>query len=347
MMTRVVSSKQFSSYTAAAAGMSRNRLESLKPDEVYYFAFGSNMNPSVLTGRRMVQPRQSWPCCVPSHRLSFGVQGLPYSEPGFATIVEVPQQEQQQQQWQRQQLSPQQQQQQQQQPCVHGVIHRITRREWAYVKATEGVGSKRIGYQVIPVDCHLYDGTVVQALTLQAAAASLHMERRVLPSQRYLNLLQEGARHHQLDTGYQQWLATLQPYRPSSMQKMLGTAVSGAVLLAAAAPAVPVYVAGRAMGVLPGPERGAGLGGAQRRASQDSGLQEASTSSTQTSAVSSSSSSSSSSRGVDDESSSSRDGGLLPFMSWYMNQAQSWTWFVHDAAIKPVLGSGCSNEQEA
>jgi hypothetical protein len=28
------------------------------------------------------------------------------------------------------------------------VVHRITRREWAYVKATEGVGSKSIGYQV-------------------------------------------------------------------------------------------------------------------------------------------------------------------------------------------------------
>jgi hypothetical protein len=37
---------------------------------------------------------------------------------------------------------------------------------------------------------------------------------------------------------------------------------------------------------------------------------------------------------------------LLPFMSWYMNQAQSWTWIVHDAALKPVLGSGCSNEQQ-
>jgi hypothetical protein len=38
----------------------------------------------------------------------------------------------------------------------------------------------------------LYDGTIVQALTLQAAAASLHTGRSVLPSQRYLNLLQEG-----------------------------------------------------------------------------------------------------------------------------------------------------------
>jgi hypothetical protein len=125
----------------------RSWLEPLKPDEVYYFAFGSNMAPSVLTGRRLVQPRQSLPCSVPTHRLSFGVQGMPYSEPGFATIVEAPQQEQQRQQ-PRLKQSQRQQQQHQQPPCVHGVLHRITRREWAYVKATEGVGSKSIGYQV-------------------------------------------------------------------------------------------------------------------------------------------------------------------------------------------------------
>jgi hypothetical protein len=99
----------------------------------------------------MVQPKQSLPCSVPSHRLSFGVHGMPYSEPGFATIVEMPRQEQQQRrQRHKQPVASQQQwqQQQQQQPCVHGVLHKITRQEWAYVKATEGVGSKSIGYQV-------------------------------------------------------------------------------------------------------------------------------------------------------------------------------------------------------
>jgi hypothetical protein len=45
------------------------------------------------------------------------------------------------------------------------------------------------------VDCTLYfdDATVVKALTLQAAPASMHAaERKVLPSARYLRLLQEG-----------------------------------------------------------------------------------------------------------------------------------------------------------
>jgi hypothetical protein len=48
--------------------------------------------------------------------------------------------------------------------------------------------------QVVEVDCTLYDDvTVIKALTLQAAAASLHDEgRNVQPSARYLRLLQAG-----------------------------------------------------------------------------------------------------------------------------------------------------------
>jgi hypothetical protein len=151
-----------------------------------------------------------------------------------------------------------------------------------------------------------------------------------------------GVRHHQIDKQYQQWLATLQAYQPSSMQKMLGTAVSGAVLLAAAAPALPVYVAGRAMGVLPGPAPPAAWGVSKRRNSSSNGVSEASSSSASAATATGSKGSDSDSSG----SSSSSDGGLLPFMGWYMNQAQNWTWFVHDTALKPVLGSGCSNEQQ-
>jgi hypothetical protein len=62
------------------------------------------------------------------------------------------------------------------------------------VPESAGIGCVFCLLQVIPVSCHLYDGTIVEAVTLQAAAASLHTGRSVLPSQRYLNLLQEGER---------------------------------------------------------------------------------------------------------------------------------------------------------
>eukprot|EP00878_Enallax_costatus_P023350 GHUV01024830.1.p1 GENE.GHUV01024830.1~~GHUV01024830.1.p1 ORF type:complete len:165 (-),score=21.19 GHUV01024830.1:290-784(-) len=131
-------------------------VEPLSPNEVWYFAYGSNMNPGTLTGRRMVRPQQSLPCKLPDHMLSFSVLGFPYAEPGFATIVPLAEQ-------QHQQHPPPQSgrsQQQQTRPfrladvqhkgcqCVHGVLHRITKREWQFVQATEGVGNQDVGYQV-------------------------------------------------------------------------------------------------------------------------------------------------------------------------------------------------------
>ena len=58
----------------------------LLPEEVWYFAYGSNMALEVLTGRRLVKPKESIPCFIPDHVLSFRVLGFPYAEPGFATI---------------------------------------------------------------------------------------------------------------------------------------------------------------------------------------------------------------------------------------------------------------------
>jgi hypothetical protein len=59
------------------------------PGEVYYFAYGSNMSPSVLTDRRGVKPRASAPCKVHGYVLSFNMLGFPYSEPAFASIEQA------------------------------------------------------------------------------------------------------------------------------------------------------------------------------------------------------------------------------------------------------------------
>src|SRR4051812_36687639 len=49
---------------------------------VFMFAFGSNMDPAVLSGRRKCFPVLSLPCSVPNWSLRFSVPGLPYVEPG-------------------------------------------------------------------------------------------------------------------------------------------------------------------------------------------------------------------------------------------------------------------------
>lgn len=53
---------------------------------VWYFAFGSNMRKSVMD-RRGMQPLATETVVIPSHRLSFEVFGVPYSEPAMASIT--------------------------------------------------------------------------------------------------------------------------------------------------------------------------------------------------------------------------------------------------------------------
>lgn len=59
---------------------------SSEADLLWYFAFGSNMDPDVLGRVRHVHPRQSQPCKVEGYVLTFAHRGLPYLEPGFGTI---------------------------------------------------------------------------------------------------------------------------------------------------------------------------------------------------------------------------------------------------------------------
>lgn len=325
------------------------RLQPLRDDEVYYLAYGSNMSPQVLSGRRRVRPHRSVPCYCPGYTLAFGVQGFPWAEPGFATIkahhtpgggqYHPPFTVESSSNWRKHMYECS-------TPCLHGVLHRVTQREWALVKASEGVlGSDKssIGYQVVEVDCVLYDDTtVVKAATLQAAPASLHSEGRdVQPSARYLKLLQDGSKHHGLDSHYQQWLSSLQPYRPPGrVAATLGSLASGAVLMSTASTAVPAYVLSRALGSSSQqPAMSAGAGG------QYGGeLQAQPASSMATQGGGSSSGSQSSSRAGED----TEDGqagavpdGFLPFVRWYTGASQKLVWDVHDK-LAPWLGSGSS-----
>ncbi len=57
-----------------------------KPSDVLYFAYGSNMEPEVFEKRRGIKPMLSVPGVVDGYVLSFRLLGIPYLEPGFATI---------------------------------------------------------------------------------------------------------------------------------------------------------------------------------------------------------------------------------------------------------------------
>ncbi|KAG2427250.1 hypothetical protein HXX76_012446 [Chlamydomonas incerta] len=204
------------------------------------------MNPQTLTGRRQVVPLESHAASLPGWTLSFRMLGLPYTEPGFATIEQVgagagagtgsstgggsgtssavsaaPSGR-----WKSE---------------VHGVLHQLKPADWATVMATEGVGSTDSGYKVVEVEVRRYDGVAVRALTLEGQTASLHSPGRgpVAPSKRYLGLLRDGARHHGLNPEYITFLDSLQPYDGSGVVPAIGRATAIAVAAPFALPLLP------------------------------------------------------------------------------------------------------------
>ncbi|KAF5826666.1 hypothetical protein DUNSADRAFT_2402 [Dunaliella salina] len=185
-------------------------------DHVWYFAFGSNMNPKVLTGRRGVRPLSSLPCSVPRYSMGFhfglgsstvepfdrampvesGLQGSTPPPEGHPSRVQSikSRSRAQQSRWVYGHT-------------VHGVAHLLRWDDWARVLLTEGVLPPftqivQVGYQVIRVRCELYNGEWVYADTLSAAPAFRGDPWTSRPSLRYLSLLREGARHHGVDPDY-------------------------------------------------------------------------------------------------------------------------------------------------
>eukprot|EP00238_Polyblepharides_amylifera_P005052 CAMPEP_0196593036 /NCGR_PEP_ID=MMETSP1081-20130531/74446_1 /TAXON_ID=36882 /ORGANISM="Pyramimonas amylifera, Strain CCMP720" /LENGTH=259 /DNA_ID=CAMNT_0041916887 /DNA_START=36 /DNA_END=812 /DNA_ORIENTATION=+ len=163
--------------------------------DVNYFAYGSNVNTTVITGRRNVLPRSTFPCVVHGRSLSFGVPGLPYIEPGFATVVED--------------------------ACgqVHGVVCSITDDQWQRILVTE------TGYDVEDVTCALYGGDSVEAKTL--VFPTKHLREGLRPSQRYIDLITEGAREWNLANEWQEYLRGLQPYQAfADVNSQVGAALA-------------------------------------------------------------------------------------------------------------------------
>lgn len=137
-------------------------------EEVWYFAFGANMCSSVLRTRR-VSPLSSEAARLDGFRLVFGEPGFPPLEPVFASIEPA------------------------EGEAVHGVLFRLTRRDFARIDSTEGPG-----YDLLRVD-------VVGSVHGSARARAFRTRKPVRgrkPSRRYVDLLRSGAREHGLPAEY-------------------------------------------------------------------------------------------------------------------------------------------------
>lgn len=145
---------------------------------VFYFAYGSNMQPETLAGRRGVRPRASAPARVAGWRLVFDKPPLVPMRQSFANLVPDAG------------------------ATAYGVLYELGEEDYAQVELTEAVPFGN------------YRRVEVEAVTLGARPATrrawtLASDRRDparRPSTRYLRLVIEGAEAHGLPA---EWIARL------------------------------------------------------------------------------------------------------------------------------------------
>ena len=168
---------------------------------VWNFAFGANMNPLSFIKRRGINPVVSVPGRLKNWQLTFDIRGFPFFEPVFGNI-------------------------QHRSGCeLHGVLHKISIEDFWTLQRTEGGGgvAKR-GYYPILLPVTAYDGQRIMAWALKSYPATEmnNEEYGVLPSERYLTLLRNGARHYKLDANYIRYLDSLKGQRNSLSHYLIG-----------------------------------------------------------------------------------------------------------------------------
>ncbi|MDZ7842611.1 MAG: gamma-glutamylcyclotransferase family protein [Gammaproteobacteria bacterium] len=157
-------------------------LEGAPDDEVWYFAFGANMHDSVFRGRRQMTPVEWRPGRLKDYRLRFNLEGQPKGRAAPANIEPAPGSE------------------------VWGVLYRMTRRDLLWLDHTEVVpGWKYRHLWTEAEDCQGH--RLSPAVTYIANGADSDGR----PSQRYITLLREGARQHELPEHWVRFLERVEP----------------------------------------------------------------------------------------------------------------------------------------
>ena len=148
---------------------------------VWYFAYGSNMQPATFRGRRGIVPLAVRAARLTGWRLTFDKPPILTMGEAMANIVEEPGCE------------------------VFGVAYAVSNDDLAHIELTEGVligNYHRVDVMVRPIESA--DGTL--------AAVTLASDRRdptLRPSRRYMAIVIEGAEAHGLPASWLDWLRTV------------------------------------------------------------------------------------------------------------------------------------------
>eukprot|EP00903_Cladosiphon_okamuranus_P013820 g12862.t1 len=172
---------------------------------ILYFAFGANMNPSVLTTKRGVEPLASFPAeATRFATISGGKDGTTGAgeglsmcfchRAGYATLAPKPGPPQS---WEAS-------------PGTHGVVHAISSSDLNKIAASEN------GYRQRLVEVETPAGERDVAVCFVSVPSQMLLTS-VPPTSRYLSLLQDGAAYHGVNERYSRWLEQL-PSVPSEQE---------------------------------------------------------------------------------------------------------------------------------
>ena len=145
---------------------------------LWYFAYGSNLDPATFEGRRRMRPLECLRASLAGFRLVFDLPVGP-GERAVANLAADPE------------------------ARTHGVAYRLAARDARQLDRTEGV--HRGYYKRLPVQVAKDDGALFDAFTY----VSPHGRPGRKPSARYLGLILRGARHHGLPA---EWLLELERF---------------------------------------------------------------------------------------------------------------------------------------
>ena len=170
-------------------------------DVMYYFGLGSNMLRSKLENRGIngskIEILHMEPAYVANHRLSFNMRGFCPLEPGMGSLEPVDSGNKALHAYHK--------------PECHGALVTLTPENYEKVMRSEGVGPNvtRPGYEEVVVTAVPYNSRKppVQAMALRARP-HVRLQQDPCPSQRYMDILQQGAEELQLQPDYRDFLAT-------------------------------------------------------------------------------------------------------------------------------------------
>jgi hypothetical protein len=148
---------------------------------VHYFAFGSNMNPDLLERRTFSTPGSLTfqRVILDDYQLVFNT-GLDTF--GMAASVEP-----------------------NRSSITHGLLYKLSLPQFNFLLASEGWP---VGYQIESVKVRPYSGEKsISASTLRSGRGLISGK----PSERYIKLLQKGAKENNLDEQYQSYLQNIEP----------------------------------------------------------------------------------------------------------------------------------------